>query len=375
MKIRLGLVSALLCFSFAGITEAAPGGKGKAAGSAASAIESGKSSDLLSTKQRVDLAREIGRRWGPEVRKQGNDVRAWGAKLGRVIAGADPMNVLEASQMPSLETMHAALAGQPIDSPIMQASIRKTFAKSGGVTAKTLGSTIADTVYTPLPNGRCRVADSRVIASPLPGGVERGIDVEDISSYAAYGGNGTFASGDGSTNCGIPSFATAVAVSVTVLSTGSEGIFKIYENGKPYQTGSTIYYTGVVSAANDMIVTSCQSCAEELRIFSSGPVNYVIDVVGYFIPPEATALQCVEIESAGVNVNAGSFGTQSTQTCPTDYTITGGGCSMSSFDGRIVTSRTFASTSSQTHFCAFRNEGASTIEGKAYSRCCRTPGR
>ena len=51
--------------------------------------------------------------------------------------------------------------------------------------------------------------------------------------------------------------------------------------------------------------------------------------------------------------------------------ITGGGCSSSNFDGRVVTSRTLTTS----HFCASRNEGAGTMDGVAYARCCRIPGR
>mgnify|MGYP006173664089 FL=1 len=51
--------------------------------------------------------------------------------------------------------------------------------------------------------------------------------------------------------------------------------------------------------------------------------------------------------------------------------ITGGGCSSSNFDGRVVTSRTLSTS----HFCAFRNEGTGTMDGVAYARCCRIPGR
>ncbi|MFZ5638875.1 MAG: hypothetical protein ACOY82_20070 [Pseudomonadota bacterium] len=49
---------------------------------------------------------------------------------------------------------------------------------------------------------------------------------------------------------------------------------------------------------------------------------------------------------------------------------------MSNFDGRVVTTRTFISGASQTHFCAFKNEHpTNTVDGIAYARCCRTPGR
>lgn len=320
----------------------------------------------LTAKQRGNIARTLVNMWAADVRAQGRDVDAWALRLGRFVGTADTANLRQALDMPTYAAMMGALEGRSRGI----GSVQKLTTRTAASGEKSLGNTIADTTYTPLPNGRCRIADSRVIASPLPGGVSRAIDSEDIVSYASQGGNGTFANGDGSTNCGIPSFATAVAVSVTVLSTGGEGIFKIYENGKAYQTGSTVYYTGVVSAANDMIVTSCQACAIELAIYSSSSVHYVIDVVGYFIPPQATALQCVESAEATTpapGVLPGGTRNETAPSCPAGYTQTATNCETTSWLMPIVYFK--AGT------CSARNNDVSNQFISASRTCCRVPGR
>ncbi|TXI49187.1 MAG: hypothetical protein E6Q50_08305 [Lysobacter sp.] len=325
----------------------------------------------MTAKQRGDIARTLVAQWAEDVRKQGGDVRQWATKLGRFVGTADVANLRQALDMPTYTTMMAVLQGQPVASK----SVQKALAQAADVGIESLGSAIADTTYTPLPNGRCRVADSRVIASPLTGGVARNIDTEDISSYAAQGGNGTFANGDGSANCGIPSLATALAVSVTVLSTGNEGFFKIYENGKPFQTGSTVYYTGAVSASNDVIVTSCQSCAVELAIYASSGVNYVIDVVGYFMPPQATNLQCTQTALQSFTVAAGDFTFFNNPLCPTGYHEVMPYCYSGSAGVYSQGSGVNSNTAGLATFCAWQNTNSTSRTVYGGSICCRVPGR
>jgi hypothetical protein len=240
-----------------------------------------------------------------------------------------------------------------------------------GIVGAQLGSVDKDLVYTPV--APCRIADTRVLGGfpALVANAERGIDVATVSSYTFQGGEAT--------DCGIGglgSFA-AVAVNLTVINPNASGTLKAYAfNVTPPANAVAMTFAAGEVRSNFAIVKLDQSAsANEMTLLSSAGAHVTIDVVGYFIQSPSTALQCIEMQSAGGNVTAGSFGTQSTPNCTAGYIITGGGCSMSTFDGRVVTSRMIVSGSSQTYFCAFRNEGASTIEGIAYSRCCRVPGR
>jgi hypothetical protein len=275
---------------------------------------------------------------------------------------AEGFNLLTAAEMPTYETMLAALQGQPLESGAMLRGI----AAADSAAPKVLGSTVSDLVFTPLPAGRCRVADSRVIATPLAPATVRGIDVEDTSSYASEGGNGSTA-GDGSTNCGIPSLAAAFLVSVSVLPTGNEGFFKIFENGRPFSEGNTVVFGNTTGASNDVIVRSCTSCALELSVYANNSTHYVVDVIGYFMAPEATALQCINSGVTATPVAAGAQANSEAPACPAGYTQTATNCTSSAWGMPFVFFKDGV--------CSAQNNGAGAATINSSRTCCRVPGR
>lgn len=318
----------------------------------------------LTQAQRSAMAQELVDRWGPVVQQRSKgDLTAWAAKLGKVVQTADVANVLNATTMPTLDTMHAALSGY-----VMPAATVPTASLDGGsVGTLAIGSTISDVSYTPLPNGRCRVADSRVISSKLVPNTERSIDTEDVASYASQGGNGS-AAGDGSTNCALPSFATALAVSVTILNAEGSGIFKIYPTGTLYTRGNSVAYnTGMFASTADVIVTSCQACALELTVRASHAVHYVIDVIGYFMPPQATALDCVNTANSELVLAAGATGNALAPACATGYTQTATNCEATSWQVPFVYFKSGT--------CSAQNNSAGSATIRASRTCCRVPGR
>lgn len=329
----------------------------------------------LTSRQRADIARQIVRKWGPQIQREGGDVRAWALKMGSRIGTVDASNARNAALMPSIQTMMGALSGQSVNTPAMRKGIEAAY--KGQIAASNLASTIADTTYTPLPDGRCRVADSRVISTPTVPSAVIPIDVEGVASYAAQGGNGSSA-GDGSANCGIPDGTSAYAISVTVLPpAGQTGIFKIFENGKSYTEGNTVSFTsGDFAVSNDVIVRGCSTCEAELSVLSSGAVDYVIDIVGYFAPAQAAALQCTT-----------TFVSQSTEpnfpfdiqipVCPVGYTVTGAGCRTSGFSevNWSINGLYTSPSGSLNTFCSGENTTAGTVTVEGTAQCCRVPGR
>ncbi len=321
-------------------------------------------STSLTPSERGFYAKQLLRMFEPEVRARGGNISLFARKLGRTVGLADAVNVQNAVLMPTLKTALAVLSGQPVDSPSVKTSLK---ASANGMNPTLIGSSIADTTYTPLPNGRCRVADSRVApATLLPGLTVRGIDTEDTSSYASQGGTGSSA-GDGSVNCGIPSFATALVVSVTALTVGNVGFLKIFENGKSYTEGNTVFFTASTSASNDVIVTSCQACALELSVYASTPVHYVLDVIGFYMPPQATAVECVTTAETSVAV-AASGGQQNATApaCAAGYTQTATNCK-GNWNLPIV----FSAGGT----CSAQNNGLVSETLRASRTCCRVPGR
>lgn len=308
---------------------------------------------------RPELLRELDAKWAREAQARGMSPAEWDEFLTGLAGKADPMNLLSAVEMPTFQLMTGTLSGQSLDSDSMRTAL-------SGDGTNALGTAGADLTYTPLPAGRCRVADSRVITSPLPGTVTRGIDTEDTASYASQGGNGSTA-GDGSTNCGIPSFVDALAISVSVITRGNGGFFKIFENSQPFATGSTVQYEPGVSASNDVIVKSCKTCAIELSVYSNTSVDYVVDVLGYFMTNQATALQCVETANTDLVIGAGGTGNAVAPACAAGYTQTATNCESSTWQMPFVYF--------QSGTCSAQNNSASNATLRASRTCCRVPGR
>lgn len=252
-----------------------------------------------------------------------------------------------------------------------------TGARSRRIASRSLGSATADTTYTPLANGRCRIADSRVIASPLTPFVERNLDVLGVASYASQGGNGS-TGGDGSTNCGFPSTVTAYAVSLTILPPAGvpSGLLKVYEGGKPWTEGNPVLFTlNDFGASNDVIVKSCGSCAQELAIQSGSAVHYVVDIVGYFAPPVATEFDCVNTSVNSFSIAANTTNFFNNPTCPAGYRATTPYCWTAASGVYSQGSGFNANAANNATFCAWQNTTGSSQTVFGGNVCCRVPGR
>jgi len=319
----------------------------------------------LSPKAKDAIAQDLIVRWQNDVRKRpGGNVARWSSKLKAAIAEADDANVLRASTMTSLELMHAALAGEALE-PAHQSS---RAIGNDSVAPQYLGSFTADTTYTPLPRGRCRIADSRVINSALPAGGTRNLLVEDVVNYAAQGGNGTYSNGTGSVNCGIVIGATAYVVSVTLLSPAASGVFKVFPSGKPAQTGNSILFNaGDFGANGDQIIANCRYCSSEISIQSSAAVHYVIDVIGYFHAPQATMLECLTTSNRQVTIGPGVTVDLDANACTSGYVGIATQCRASTWAVNFVQSANGR--------CSAWNNSADYSTIFASQRCCRIPGR
>ena len=111
--------------------------------------------------------------------------------------------------------------------------------------------------------------------------------------------------------------------------------------------------------------------ANELSIYSFAQTHVVADIVGYYINPVLGQLDCEEKSDPSLTVAAGGTVTDFSPVCIAGYKVVSGGCTSSTFDSRVVSSRTFTSTNS--HFCAFRNGGAGNMSATTYSVCCKLP--
>jgi hypothetical protein len=120
--------------------------------------------------------------------------------------------------------------------------------------------------YTVAP---CRALDTRY-GSPLGSGTPKIVDLTEI--------------------CGVPSGARAVAVNLTVPSPPIQGSVTLYPGNYPAVGTSTIPFGPGITRANNAVLPlatdGTTTLAALATLTASATVDLVIDVTGYFLPPQ-----------------------------------------------------------------------------------------
>ena len=124
------------------------------------------------------------------------------------------------------------------------------------------------------------------------------------------------------------------------------------------------------TVANGALVPICTpSCAFEFSVFTFG-AQVIIDVVGYFAAPIATALQCTPVASSPTTIAVSADTLVALPSCAAGYTRTGSSCA-----GTAGVPGGYLLETNATG-CLFRNlSSVTTYSGTATSTCCRIPGR
>ena len=296
-------------------------------------------------------------KWSPHVEKQYRlEARKWAAEMAPVLAGSSLELLERASAVSDFELMNDLLLGR---------APSNDHAASAEARAKVLGDVASDLVFVPITP--CRIFDTRLAGGVIPSAGVRSIDVTAVSDYSFQGGAASDCGGAGMAG----SFAAAM-INLTVVSPTNQGFITAYPFGATMPVAATlVYQTGSLISNTSTVRLDQGASANEMSIYSSAQTHLVGDLIGYYINPQATALQCVDAQSAVVVIGANNIGSAISPLCAAGYTIVSGGCTSSSYDNRMVTSRIQGST----QFCAFRNEGASSVDVTAIARCCRVPGR
>jgi hypothetical protein len=316
---------------------------------------------------RGELVHRIVMKWGPQVqRNYGVPVREWAMDMVPVFGRVSLGSLAAAAQAPSFDAMNAALLR---DGRGVSASGNQLAAMNAGVLrrpTKALGDVANDLVFVPVTP--CRIIDTRVVGGPIAADSTRNFDITEVANFSFQGG--------AASDCGVGSvgsFAAAV-INFTVVTPSTGGFVTAHPFGAARPLAATVNYAAGDIRGNLAVVRLDQGDdADEMSVYSFAQTHLVADIVGYYIEPQATALDCIEEVSTDVTVAANGFATATSASCPTGYSVTGGGCSMSDFGGRVVTTRSFPIAGN--HFCAFANQTAAAIVGTAYVNCCRTPGR
>jgi len=297
---------------------------------------------------RAELAGMIDARWSQEASlRYGVSPQAWRDGMASTYAGADIANLEHAASAADFRGMRQALLG------------------GGHAPAKALGTPGSDLVFTPVTP--CRIVDTRNAGGRIAAGGTRSYEAFTATDFTAQGG----ANGD----CGIPENVSALTVKVTASRPALNGYLTMYPSDEPQPFASSLNFLANVDTSNESHLKLCRpGCATEFSVFAFQETDVTIDVTGYFIEPEATALDCVVASRSGNLDLLGGLQTRSVS-CAAGYTATGGGCGGPLGIG-VSNSQPVVTAGRPTGWsCDLVGSLLSIVSYQVNATCCRIPGR
>lgn len=160
-----------------------------------------------------------------------------------------------------------------------------------------------------VPLTPCRILDTRKAVGTFANNETRQAYVNGTFGFAPQGGT--------SGGCSIPSWATAVSMTITAISGGS-GYVRAWPAGKAEPTATVLSYAKG-SVGTGTIATVSPGTAKNLSIKNYGsPTDLVIDVTGYYQP----AIYAV-VSSNGTLLYSSRLTVSSHTSSSGSYTLTG----------------------------------------------------
>jgi hypothetical protein len=263
------------------------------------------------------------------------------------------------------------------------AATRDAIMAAQKIALKALGDPGSDLVYRPITP--CRYIDTRVTGVPVgssPYSVDLGV------TGATYGGSGGCNPVVASGVANADDFA-AISMNVAIVTPQfAPGFIGARPAGSSQVTALVNWFqTGAnVQASNAAVVTTKQGAGDEIEFFGT-PTHLVVDVMGVFTRPDATALDCQSPSpgQAGLgtaNVPPGSAFTDLFQApaCAAGYAAVALGCEYGPVApaGLALTSVGVPDPATGFVACSWFNGSASTLDKSNFhihTRCCRVPGR
>jgi hypothetical protein len=357
-----GMLSLALVAFAASASAQPPGTAGAQQGRAT--ISAGKASP----QERGVLTRKFVTKWGAYVQRiYGVPVGVWSKRMVPNFVSADASNFRNALKRDTFEGAMAELAGtghrlsdsQAID---RLAKLAPGASASGpDIVVAKFGDLNQDLVYTPVQP--CRILDTRsTAAGAIPAGTTRSFVAINASNFTSQGGSAT--------NCGTLNLsATAVALNFTAVPIGAGGHATVFPFGTAQPNTASVNYPATQPINNAIIARIPNPLSSfDFTVYTTSTTHYVADIVGYFAPPLATALQCVETDNDNLDI-AGNGGTGNAvaPACAAGYTQTSTNCETTSWMMPIVFF--------QNGTCSARNGDTATRTLRASRTCCRVPGR
>ena len=309
---------------------------------------------------KAGYAAAIVQRWESDARASGKWDDNYSTDLQNALVKLAPDNLLAAGEAPTYAAMRRVLAaGLPVP-PVLPDH------EGAALSPELLGDVTDDLVYTPVTP--CRIADTRYGGGPITAGTSRSFDV-DGSNFSGQGGNAA--------GCGIPyGVARAITMNITVTQPAAAGYFTAWAVGQTQPLASILNFVAGSTIANTTIVPVLPGAGNDFYLYSGGGTAHaVIDVLGYYSTPVATALDCITITSA---VTACPYNTWTAvdALCSTGRTATGGGFNTTEgslgYPGIWLTSIPITN-GWRTWVDNQNSNGSRNIQ--TYVNCCRIPGR
>ncbi|HEY1136210.1 MAG TPA: hypothetical protein VGE64_01840 [Xanthomonadaceae bacterium] len=306
--------------------------------------------------ERGALIRSFVLKWGGHAeRVYGVDVHAWSQRMVPAFVHGDADNLRDAVRRDTFASALSALNGR---APRVD---ERTIARAP-IVARALGDVAQDLVFTPVQP--CRIVDTRIAQGAVAAG--------QVRSYGAAGRSHYIDQGGSTTNCGLQSeLPGAVMLSVTAVTPAQAGYATVFTAGatRP-ETASVNYVAGAVVNNAAVVRVPNPAATYDFSIFSYATSDYVVDVIGYFAAPRATALSCVDSGLATTTIGIGATGQVTAPACAAGYTATQLDCESGSWSMPIVFSSLRGGG-----ICGARNGGNTAAVLTASRRCCRVPGR
>jgi hypothetical protein len=328
----------------------------------------------LTPSERGELTRQFVRKWGVYVQKvHGADVHAWARNMVSTFARVDAANFQNALRRSTFEGAMATLdgAGHKLsDDAVIDALARDEGIASIGSMAQgedpgaygtlALGDVDKDLVFTAVPS--CRIVDTRLAGGAITGGSFRIFSGRGLADFSTQGGSAT--------DCGLNGGGVrALSINVTAVAPPATGFATVYPSLIATPVAATMIYQTGITLSNGATVGLASN--GNFRIFSERTVHYVVDVVGYYGEPVATALSCTNETSGPFTVTSGNRSFTNVA-CPAGYTVTGGGAATGTNLNSFINA---GHAVGNAWFSSVQNNSGVTRDYTHYATCCRVPGR
>lgn len=338
------------------------------------------SGESAGQQRRSDLALQIVEKWGDHVEGvYSRPAGEWGDDMLPLLMKAPMDSLQRAANARTFDEMNDALLAKadPVPVPPRTGLLKPRVSGSSAApqpakqddTIDAIGDANTDLVYVPVTP--CRVLDTRIAGGTIAANGTRSFEIASTANYTAQGG--------AATDCGVGNVGAigSAVLNFTVVTPSIAGYVTAYEFGGTQPLAATVNYNAGDIRGNLAIVPlDANPAGDDISVFSFAQTHLVADIVGYFIAPQATGLQCTGT-SVSANVAANDVFDIAIPACPVSYTMTGAGCRTPGFnDVNWAINGLYPTGGGNVGaFCSGLNNTAGTVTVEGAAQCCRVPGR